>query len=149
VHRGVMSLDVGVDARGSLAATQHSFADAARSVSTFRLGVASLGPAARVRMNVRDARIDASISSPIVSLVDHSYSALWSGDERADPRIVSPSTLRAANVQLAISRTIGRGVGLSATYTASALRFDGARPVRTLSQSALLGITLERGGDRQ
>ena len=137
-----ITIAAGVAARADLTVTAHDFNDAGQTRSWYRMGVMSLGPAVNASTNVLGMRAVASLSTPLVAAVDHSYGAVWGGDLSPHFRAASLSTLRGADAQLGVIRPITARTSLSVTYDVHALRYEDALPVRTLSQRVLIGVTL-------
>ena len=131
---------VGTEVRGSLAVTRHAYADFGRTVSSFRLGLVSLGPVLRWRERIGSGFATAQLSSPVIAAVDHPYSTVITGGISPNVRIVSLNALRGADVRIAYEPFGYRSMALRAMYNASVLRYDDASPVRSLTQSLNLGI---------
>lgn len=137
-----LAIAAGVAARGDLTVTAHDFNDANQTRSWYRMGVLSLGPAVHASTNILGMRAIASLSTPIIAAVDHSYGAVWAGNIAPNFRPATLTTLRGADAQLGVIRPIGSRTSLSITYDVHALRYDDALPVRTLSQRVLIGVTV-------
>lgn len=142
-------LSLGLAAQTSLAGTTHTFNDPARTTSTFRLGVLSLGPAVRATYASPQFRLSGGLAIGAASLVDHSYGAVWAHDAGPSLRFAWPNTLRSASASLDVERSITRSVSARIGYRAYGMRFDDARSVRTLSQSLNFGFSLTRGSERR
>ncbi len=137
-----LSIWAGAELRGLLMVTSHVYPDRQRSTARFRFGMVSLGPVLRGQFVLGRSSITARLSSPVVGLVDHSYSAIWSGDSRPDFRVTSLSTLRGATGDMSYTWAVHPDLGINTAYRASMVRYDGARPVRSLTQSMTLGASV-------
>ena len=139
---------LGVEARGDLAFTQHLYADASGTQSRFRVVVLSLGPTARWRSAVPGGWLNARLSSPLVSLVDHPSADLTANADGPNFRTATLTTLRGVNGLLSYEVGLRRDLSLVAAYRFSTMRFDDLRPVRSLSQMLTLGVVKRAGGSR-
>ena len=138
----------GVELRGNIAATDHAYADPQATVSQFRMGVASLGPAALWRVRLGSNAATVQLSSPLVAVVDHPYSAVWSKDAWPHLRAATIAQLRGVNGAISYSFAPDRRVTPTATYRFSALRYDDVRPVRALTQSLSIGVRVRLSSPR-
>jgi hypothetical protein len=142
------ALALGLEARGDLAFTQHLYADPAGTQSRFRVVVLSLGPTARWRGAVPGGWLNARLSTPLVSLVDHPSADLTANAEGPNFRTATFSSLRSVNGQLSYEVGLRKNLSLVAAYRFSTMRFDDLRPVRSLSQMLTLGVVRRAGGSR-
>jgi hypothetical protein len=131
---------VGAEVRGALALTKHAYADFGRTVSSFRLGMVSLGPVLRWRERIGSGFAMAQLSSPAIAAVDHPYSAVITDGSSPNLRITSVNRLRGGDLLVAYEPFAYRSMSLRAMYNASVLRYDDESPVRALTQSLTLGI---------
>jgi hypothetical protein len=139
----------GVELRGSIAATSHAYADPQATVSQFRIGVASLGPAALWRVRLGSNAATVQVSSPLVAVVDHPYSAVWSKNAAPQLKGATIAQLRGLDGAISYSFAPDRRVSTLATYRVSALRYDDFRPVRALTQSFSVGLRVRLSQDRR
>lgn len=139
--RPLGSAAIGGELRGSLTGTTHRYADPEQNVAGFRLGIVSVGPAARWSYRA----MQVNLSGALVSLVDHPYTELWRGGESARPHIAWLTALRSANATISLAPPFGRALGMTATYETSLVRYDDTRSVRSLTQRLGLGFWLGRG----
>jgi hypothetical protein len=139
------ALAFGAELHGELALTDHSYTDPERTVSTFRVGVLSLGPAVRWRQPLLGGTAVMQLASPVISVVDHPYTA-----GRSDLRLQTASLGSLRGLQGLVSYELPpvRGLSLRATYRASGLWYDDVRPVRSLSQTLSIGIATHLGSRR-
>lgn len=136
---------VGGELRGTLAITEHAYADLGRTVSEFRIAAVSLGPIVRWRERVGNGFAIAQLSTPMISVVDHPYSAVIAGQASPTMRVVSVNALRGADFLAAYEPFSQRAMSLRAAYHASVFRYDDVRPVRSLTQSLTLGVVTRFG----
>jgi hypothetical protein len=139
---GRATLSIGATAQLGLGVTDHTFTDPGRTSATFRLGTLSLGPAMRASYATRVVRLSAGVAIAATSLVDHSYTPVWSSDLSPSLRVAWWNTLREARGDVTAERTIAPGVAARVEFRAEGLRYDDARPVRALSQSLTFGLSL-------
>jgi len=137
---------VGAEARGTLAVTRHAYADFGQTVSSFRLGMVSLGPVLRWRERIGGGFAMAQLSSPVIAAVDHPYSSVITDGASRNVRVASVNSLRGADLRVAYEPFAYRSMSLRATYNASVFRYDDASPVRSLTQSLNLGIVKRLAG---
>jgi hypothetical protein len=137
------SLSLGVEARAELGFTSHTYAD--HNMSTFRAGVASLGPALRWRQQIGGGSAVVQLATPLVGLTDHPYVP-----GRADPNLkfASLGSLRGANGLVSYEFSPRERLGIIASYRISSMRFDNVRPVRSLTQTFTIGIATRLGSRR-
>jgi hypothetical protein len=138
-----VTLALGLAAQANVTGTKHSFADG-QNISNYRLGVGSIGPAFDASYRMLGGRVFAVAAVPLVSVVDHPYVAASSLDPRPGLRVASWSSLRGGSGQLGYERPLSRYLTGTLAYQVSGLRYDDARPVRTLSQMLTFGFRLTR-----
>jgi hypothetical protein len=139
------ALAFGAELHGELAVTNHAYTDPERTVSTYRVGLLSLGPAVRWRQPLFGGTAVMQLASPVVSLVDHPYTA---GTSDLRVQAATLSSLRGLQGLVSYELPPVRGLSLRATYRASGLWFDDVRPVRSLSQTLSIGIATSLGSRR-
>jgi len=137
------TLALGLAAEVNVTGTKHSFADGLNT-SNYRLGVGSIGPAFDASYRMLGGRVFAVATVPLVSVVDHPYVAASSLDPTPGLRVASWSSLRGGSGQLGYERPLSRYLTGTLAYQVSGLRYDDARPVRTLSQMLTFGFRLTR-----
>ena len=137
------TLALGLAAQVNVTGTKHSFADGLNT-SNYRLGVGSIGPAFDASYRMLGGRVFAVATVPLVSVVDHPYVAASSLDPTPGLRVASWSSLRGCSGQLGYERPLSRYLTGTLAYQVSGLRYDDARPVRTLSQMLTFGFRLTR-----
>ena len=142
------TLALGLAATASGTSIKHSFADAS-GASNYRFGVGSVGPAFDASYRLFGGRVFAAASIPLLSVVDHPYVAVSSLDRTPGLRVATWSSLRGASGQLGYERPLSRFVTGALAYQVSGLRYDDARPVRTLSQMVTFGFRLTRPAERR
>ena len=138
----------GVAAQVNIAGTKHSFGDG-QNTSNYRLGVGSLGPAFDASYRALGGRVFATATIPLVSVIDHPYVAASSLDPSPGLRVASWSSLRGGSGQLGYERPLSRYLTGTIAYQVNGLRYDDARPVRTLSQMLTFGFRLTRPTERE
>jgi hypothetical protein len=139
----------GAELRGTLAVTEHAYADLGRTVSEFRIGAMSLGPVVRWRERIGAGFAVAQLSAPAIAVVDHPYAALTVGRDAPSLRVVSVNDLRAGSLFVAYEPFAYRAVSLRFAYNATVLRYDDVRPVRSLTQNLTLGVVTRLGRPAQ
>jgi hypothetical protein len=137
------TLAVGLSAQVSATDTKHAFADVS-GTTNYRLGVGSLGPAFDASYRMMGGRVFATASIPLVSLVDHPYVAVSSLDPMPGFRVATWSSLRGGSGQIGYERPLSRYLAGTLAYQVNGMRYDDARPVRTLSQMLTFGFRLTR-----
>jgi hypothetical protein len=137
------TLAIGLAAQVSVTGTEHSYADAS-APSHYRLRIGSLGVAVGAARPIAGghARFDATL--PLVSVVDHPYVATSALDPVPGLRVATWSSLRGGTGELGYERSLSRAVTAGVAYRVSGLRYDDARPVRTLSQTLALELRFAR-----
>jgi hypothetical protein len=143
------TLAVGLAAQAGLTGTKHSFADAYSTTSNYRLGVGSIGPAFDASYRMLGGRVYATGALPLVSVVDHPYVAVSSLDPNPGLRVASWSSLRGGTGRLGYERPLSRFLTGTLAYEVSGLRYNDARPVRTLSQMMTFGFRITRPTERR
>jgi len=136
------TLAAGIAAQVNVTGTKHSFGDA--TTSNYRLGVGSIGPAFDASYRALGGRLFATAAVPLLSVVDHPYVAASSLDPRPGLRVASWSSLRGVSGQLGYERPLSRYLTGTLAYRVNGLRYDDARPVRTLSQMLTFGFRVTR-----
>jgi hypothetical protein len=139
------ALAFGAELHGEVAVTTHAYADPEGTVSTYRLGLLSLGPAVRWRQSLLGGTAVVQLASPVLSLVDHPYTA---GTSALRVQTASLGSLRGLQGLVSYALPPVHGLSLRATYRASGLWFDDVRPVRSLSQTLSIGIATSLGSRR-
>jgi hypothetical protein len=139
------ALAFGAELHSELAVTSHAYADPEGTVSTYRLGLVSLGPAVRWRQPLLGGTAVVQLASPVLSLVDHPYTA---GTSALRVQAASLGSLRGLQGLVSYELPPVHGLSLRATYRASGLWFDDVRPVRSLSQTLSIGIATSLGSRR-
>ena len=137
------TLAFGLAAQANLTGTKHSFANG-QTTSNYRLGVGSIGPAFDASYRMLGGRVFAVGTIPLVSVVDHPYVAASSLDPNPGLRVASWSSLRGGSGQLGYERPLTRYLTGTLAYQVNGLRYDDARPVRTLSQMLTFGFRISR-----
>ncbi|HEY6827448.1 MAG TPA: hypothetical protein VI259_11365 [Gemmatimonadaceae bacterium] len=137
------TLAVGLGAQVGATNTRHAFGDAS-GVTNYRLGIGSVGPAFDASYRAMGGRLFAGASIPLVSIIDHPYVAVSSLDPMPGLRVASWSSLRGGSGQLGYERSLSRYLTGTLTYRVNGIRYDDARPVRTLSQMLTFGFRLSR-----
>jgi hypothetical protein len=138
----------GAELRADVSDTRYAYSNPQQTESEFRLGVATLGPAVMTRLVLGHSAATMQLSSPLAALVDHPYTALWSGNSGPAVRAVSLNALRGVNATLAYTFNVTRSIGFRASYSAALLRYDDSRSVRTLTQSLAAGARVAIGRRR-
>lgn len=148
-ENGTRAVGLGLDLRAHYAFTNHRYADPEQSTSDFRIGTLTLGPAVRWRETIRGGNAVLQLSTPLVSVVDHPYTAVTA--DRMGPRLdfTSVNALRGLQGALSYEWRATRNMSILAKYQASWMRYDDVRPVRALTQSFGVGITMPLGGTRR
>ena len=141
---GRATLAVGLGTQANFTGTSHSFADGQGTTSHYRLNVGSIGPAFDASYHILGGRLFAVGTVPLVSVVDHPYVAASSLDPLPGLRVASWSSLRGGSGQFGYERPLSRFLTGTLAYQVSGLRYDDARPVRTLSQMLTFGFRLTR-----
>ena len=139
------ALAFGAELHSELAVTDHAYADPERTVSTYRLGLLSLGPAVRWRQPFLGGTAVVQLASPVLSLVDHPYTP---GTGALRVQAASLGSLRGLQGLVSYELPPVHGLSLRASYRASGLWFDDVRPVRSLSQTLSIGIATSLGSRR-
>ena len=139
------ALAFGAELHGEVAVTNHAYSDPEGTVSTYRLGLLSLGPAVRWRQPLLGGTAVVQLASPVLSLVDHPYTA---GTSDLRVQAASLGSLRGLQGLVSYELPPVHGLSLRATYRASGLWFDDVRPVRSLSQTLSIGIATRLGSRR-
>ncbi|HVX38238.1 MAG TPA: hypothetical protein VHB25_01600 [Gemmatimonadaceae bacterium] len=134
------SLSLGVEARGLLAVTDHTYGDPRHIVATYRIGALSLGPALRWERPLFRGHAVVQLSSPLIALVDHPYVAVWTTDPEPSFRLASLTQFRAGHAALSYEWSAWHGVASVASYRLTAVRYDDVHPLRSLSQDIVFGV---------
>ena len=137
------TLAIGLSAQASATNTRHAFGDAS-GITNYRLGVGSIGPAFDASYRAFGGRLFVGGSIPLVSIVDHPYVAVSSLDPMPGLRVATWSSLRGGSGQLGYERPLSRFLTGTLAYRVNGIRYNDARPVRTLSQMLTFGFRLTR-----
>ena len=106
-------------------------------------GVVGVGPAARWT-TAPTGGVSVDVAMPVIGMVVHPYSALRVGRPFFEPRAFTPLNLRAPRLAVAYEAPAAGRAAPFVEYDASAMRYDGALPVRSLAQSVRVGVTWKR-----
>lgn len=137
-------LSLGLQASGAFSLTTHSYIDAASSASRYRLTTVSLGPVFRMGMVHATDEVSAQVGAPVVALVDHPYTALWSGSGAPRMRFASVGQYHGVNGDVAYLRRFNR-LAIRMNYRAALTRIDEVASVRSLSQALTVGFAIPLG----
>jgi len=141
------ALALGVATQASLTTTEHSFGDASHR-SHYHLRVGSIGLAVDASYRIAGGRAHAGAGIPLVSVVDHPYVATSPLDPAPRLRVATWPSLRGGTGALTYERSISRIVSAGLSYQINGLRYDDARPVRTLSQMLAFDFRFTRPATR-
>jgi len=140
---------VGVGLRAMTSFTSHDIAAPQPISSQYLLGALSLGPRIAWRRQMVGGRIDATLGTDLVSLVDRPFGRIDGGRPPFALSVASLSRLRTGNAALSYSTGTNRRVGLVTTYTLDLLDYRDVQRVRTVAQSLAIGARLRlRGASR-
>lgn len=135
---GVFAL--GLEMRGSATVIDHAYADPRQSVSRFRLSIVSLGPAVRWVARAGRGTAVVQMSAPALSIVDHPYTPLWSGNGEPRFRVASPRDLTGGMANVSYALPLRGDVSIVGTYRVGGMNYRDVQRVRTLTQVLTLGL---------
>ncbi len=143
---GVSSFSLGAELSGAVNWTAHRYQDPTQAVSNFIIGTVTLGPAATMQRAFGGGVARIGVSVPLVGVVDHPYSDSRGSNAAIQPRFATASSLRGGTLTLAYAPAATRRIGLEYAYRIRVLDYADLQPMRTASQSLLVGIVTRFGG---
>jgi hypothetical protein len=124
----------------------HRYADPGQRTTTYVLATATVGPLVSIRRNIGGGggTAEARLSTPLIGIVAHPYSALREG-RALETRVATVASLRAATAVVSYTPAATRRFGLVYEYRFAVMRYDAVLPVRALSQSFAIGLVRRSG----
>lgn len=136
---------LGAELRGSLFLTRHRYADPQRSMATFLVGTAAIGPAVSYHTSVAGGSGTIHLAIPMIGVVSHPYSGLKSDRRSLEFRSASLATLRSLSAGASFSAFESRRFGVRYEYALRLMRYDDVQPVRAVTQSMRVGVERRLG----
>lgn len=143
--RGEFALGVEFGAFATIA--RHEYTNASLTQQNFVLGAATLGPALRWTRRLGSGELAASLSAPLVALVDHPYADVRFESQLVRLQLSSLSQFRQANGELSYAFRSASPVGVTIAWRIGATQLEDLEPVRRVSQLLSVGLVKRFGGE--
>jgi hypothetical protein len=138
----------GVEFGATTTIGRHDYATTGLPQQNFVLGLATLGPAARWTQRVGAGEVAASLSLPVVALVDHPYADVRFARQLTNLHIAPLSQFHQMDGELSYAFRPASRLGITATYRLGAMQLNDVEPVRRVAQSLSIGVVRRFGVSR-